>query len=87
MTKTDCKKYQAAGYANTTRARSCYYLLTSEKEEDLWLSRQIEKNDLEYRIFYWGGVFYFLLALYFLIGLFNFHQINKYILKLKEERL
>ncbi|WP_120806636.1 hypothetical protein [Yersinia sp. IP36721] len=86
MTKSGCKRYQAGGY-NTIRAKSCSYLLDSEKEENLWLSKQIEKNDLEYRIFYWGGVFYLLVSLYFLIGLFNFYQLNKYILKIKEEKL
>lgn len=87
INKRICEKFLAAKFDISIRSVSCYQLINSEGENGLWLSKQIEKSDMMHRVFYWGSIFYFLIFLYFFIGIFNFHQVNKYILKLKEERL
>lgn len=82
-----CEKFSTLEHDISTRSISCSHLLDSKDGNRSKLSKQIEKSDMIYRIFFWGSIFYFLIFLYLSIGLFNFHQVNKYILKLKKERL
>ncbi|TBM30347.1 hypothetical protein [Hafnia paralvei] len=67
----------------SARFFSCSQLLKSDEDGGHYLSKKIEENDFNYRLFFWGGIFYLLYSVYLSIGLFNFHRVNKYILKIK----
>lgn len=71
---------------HSIRGASCSRFLRAQNEDDYrkWLSKEIEKSDLEYRTFFWGSFFYCFLFAYLSIGLNNFINMNKKILEIKK---
>lgn len=80
-----CEYVLSSKFEHSIRGASCSSLMRARNEVDYskWLSKQIEKSDLEYRTFFWGSVFYCFLFIYLTIGLKNFISMNKKILKIK----
>lgn len=80
-----CKFMLSSKFDPSIRMASCSRFMRAQNEDDYkkWLSKQIEKSDLEYRTFLWGSVFYCFLFAYLSIGLNNFIRMNRLLLKVK----
>jgi len=83
--KSTCDFVLSQNFDYSIRTASCSIFIRGQGDDKLWLTKEIEKSDREYRIFYWVSVFYSFLFSYLSIGLVNFYRTNKLILKLKEE--
>lgn len=86
VSKENCEFLLSGEHPFSLRIQSCSRLVNSYDNDGtnkIWLSKQIEKNDLVYRTLYWGSAFYFALAFILTIGLFNFQRMNREILKIK----
>lgn len=86
--KKTCEYVLSHNLNNSIRSVSCSFFMRAQDDVGYktWLSKQIDKNNLEYRTFYWGSVFYGFLFIFLSIGLRNFYYTNQLILQLKNEQ-
>lgn len=79
----NCDYYIKKGFTGNLRSQTCSLLLRSNRENSDWLLKKIAQSDIEFRVLFYGGIFYLLYSLHLIIGLYNFRKTNQKILNIK----